>query len=248
MYGYGKVDIGVTRAINQDSVGWSNARIGVFPNLYMVADGMGGHNAGEIASKLAVDLIYRRIMEYQLPYLVGADQFLDIMVNAVQDAGAEIYRMAEGDQNLKGMGTTLTACVIAEGKGIVTHIGDSRLYVIRKSDMIQVTKDHSFVEELFLQGQISKEEARNHPNKNVLTRVLGIPENGKIDGMVFETTGIESILLCSDGLTNMVDDASIERIIRGAGFVEGRVQSLINEANHRGGHDNIAAIIIDLGR
>jgi len=248
MYAEGKSDVGKVRQENQDFVFSSAERIGPFPNLFIVADGMGGHNAGDVASKTAVEYICGYIKEYPHANFIQPNNYLDMLVSAAQRANEAVFNMSCEDEQFFGMGTTLTACVIEAGKAIVAHVGDSRLYGIKPGEIKQLTKDHTYVEEMVLLGELTAEHAKIHPKRHVLTRVLGTQKRLNADGIIADVGGYTALLLCSDGLTNMLDDSKILEIVNNPGFVEHRVENLINEANQQGGKDNISAILIDIGR
>jgi protein phosphatase len=247
MKSHGLTDKGVTRGQNQDSIFFSDTPVGPLPNLYIVADGMGGHNAGEVASGLAVQLIPDFLREYPLTELIQPDNFLDLLVTAVQHAGKSIVEMAENEPEKKGMGTTLTACCINSRRMLVAHIGDSRAYAVSPTKITRLTQDHTYVDELLQSGKISAEEAATHPKKHVLTRVLGAPGRCDVDGLVVELgNSITSILLCSDGLTNMCDDKSLLKMTNVFAPAEERTEPMIQAANAAGGLDNISVVLIDL--
>jgi protein phosphatase len=247
-YAAGLTDIGVTRSQNQDTIFVCNQPIGALPNLFMVADGMGGHRAGDVASRLAVDKFSEFVRNFHAQDFVQPENYLEMMVSAAQNAGDEETKKAESDEAMQGMGTTLTACVLANEKAFIAHISDSRAYTVSLLGMKQLTSDHTYVNELVQMGKLSEEEAKIHPKRNVLTKVLGVPGNIEVDCTIHNTNDAAAILLCSDGLTNMVDEESMMNIINGLGYVENRVGYLIKEANKRGGHDNISAVLIDVGR
>jgi protein phosphatase len=208
---------------------------------------MGGHNAGEVASAKAVEVITQFLGEYTLAELIQPENYLDLLVTAVCSAGEAILAEAKEDATKKGMGTTVTACVIHSRKMLVAHIGDSRAYGISPTKITRLTTDHTFVDELLQQGKLTEEEARTHPKKHVLTRVLGVPGACNVDGLVFELgNSVTSVLLCSDGLTNMVEDTGILKIVNEFAPLQERADSLIRAANAAGGHDNISVVLIDL--
>ena len=248
MYATGLTDVGLARSQNQDAIFVSTGQIGPLPNLFIVADGMGGHNAGEVASKQAVECISEYIQAYPLAELMHSDNFLDLMVNATQYASSYVHQLSVENEEMRGMGTTLTACVLTDEKVIIAHIGDSRAYAISKEKITQLTTDHTYIAELVQAGEVTAEDARTHPKRHVLTRVLGVPGHCEVDGYATELSGISTLLLCSDGLSNMLDDAALMEIVNGGGFAKTRVQLLIEEANKKGGLDNISAILIDVGR
>jgi protein phosphatase len=209
---------------------------------------MGGHNAGDVASKEAIKYIYEYINNFQAASLVQTSNYLDLLVSAVQGANTLLCSMAAQDETMYGMGTTLTACVVTGDKLLIAHVGDSRAYAITPDSITQLTADHSYVEEMVLAGQLTKEEARTHPKRHVITRVLGSETSFEVDGIIMPIGDITSVLLCSDGLSNMLDNNAIKEIVNGVGFTEHRAKFLIEEANARGGHDNISAILIDLDK
>jgi protein phosphatase len=210
---------------------------------------MGGHKAGDVASKLAVEKFTEFIREFPAQDFIQPENFLDLLISAAQNAGDEVTKKAESDEEtMRGMGTTLTACTITNGKIFIVHIGDSRAYTVNLHGMKQLTTDHTFVNELMQKGKVSEEEAKSHPKRHVLTKALGVPGVLDADGIVREIGDAAAILLCSDGLSNMLDEESMMKIINGLGYVEKRTKYLIDEANKKGGLDNISAVLIDVGR
>jgi len=246
MYVAGLTDVGVVRNQNEDAIFFSNEPIGPLPNLYIVADGMGGHNAGEVASQHTIEVVSDYFRNYQES--IQEDNYLDLMVSAVQEANSSVFAKSEANPSMSGMGTTITACVISHGKIFIAHVGDSRSYTIAPNRITRITTDHTYVEELVLMGEITAEEARTHARKNVLNRALGTQPLCEVDGIVEELLDTSAILLCSDGLSNMLEDNALMNIVNSMGYVEQRVKMLIDEANYRGGHDNISAILIDVSR
>ena len=246
MIAAGFTDVGLSRKHNQDAIFVSTEHVGPLPNLFIVADGMGGHNAGDVASSRAIEVICDYVRNFRAAHLVRPDDYLDLLINAAQRANDAIYM--EGIESLekKGMGTTLTLCVIHEGKVIVVHIGDSRAYRITRADIEQITTDHTYVEELIQAKRISKEQAKTHPRRHVVTKVLGTKGPCGADGIVVSGMDAVSVLLCSDGLSNMLDNETILSIVNSSGTPSSRALTLIGEANLKGGHDNISAIIIDI--
>jgi len=249
MYAAGLTDIGRVREQNQDRVFCSPEPFGPLPNLFIVADGMGGHNAGEVASMEAINHMTDYLRNYNMPHLVQPDNYLDLLVTAIQIANKAVCRMAATKKQYKGMGTTMTACVVTDEKLILAHVGDSRAYAISPSAITKLTTDHTYVSQMLNSGQITAEEAENHPQRHVITRVLGVEHPPfEVDGLVLPLGDTATVLLCSDGLSNMMDDQKIKEIAECVGFVEHRTRFLIDEANERGGHDNISAILIDVKR
>ncbi len=231
-------DIGKKRKLNQDYVYVSEKPIGNLPNLFIVADGMGGHNAGDYASKCAVETIVREIRG------CFEKNPVRILSKAIRIANDQIRQKAREDQSLQGMGTTVVAATCLGHYLQVANIGDSRLYIINH-EVRQVTRDHSLVEEMVRMGGIDKAAARNHPDKNIITRAVGAMDTVEIDFFYEELKPGDIILLCSDGLTNMLEDEEIGNILRETVSIEERARKLIEAANNNGGRDNIAVIIID---
>lgn len=232
-------DIGRKRKMNQDYVYSSEQPIGHLPNLFLVADGMGGHNAGEYASKVTVETIVECIADS--PETDAAR----IFNTAIQSANARIRKLATVSPLLAGMGTTVVAAACEENRLSVANVGDSRLYVVGEKGIRQITRDHSWVEEMVLRGGIGREEARNHPDKNIITRAVGAEDTVRAD---FFTVGLEegdTVLMCTDGLTNMLEDEEIRMIMNGARDIVERAQALVEAANENGGRDNISVILIE---
>jgi len=242
----GLTDVGVTRSQNQDAIHVSETAIGPLPNLFIVADGMGGHKAGDVASNLAITEFCKFIINFPAKEFVLPENYLDLLVNAAQHANGKITKKAQTDETMNGMGTTLTACVIAAGKIFGVHIGDSRAYTINVNGMKQLTTDHTFVHELMQTGRVSEEEAKTHPKRHILTKVLGASGFLEADGIVHELGDAAAVLLCSDGLYNMVSDETIMKTVNGFGDAKHRIKYLIDEANRNGGKDNISAVLIDI--
>lgn len=235
---YALTDIGRRRQRNQDFVYRSEAPIGNLPNLFLVADGMGGHNAGDYASVLAVEAVVEIISSS------GESSPEKLFSQAFTRANELIRQRARENYALSGMGTTLVAASCFGQRLEVANVGDSRLYVIG-DEIRQVTADHSWVEEMVRQGALSREEARCHPDRNIITRALGARDGVEADCFHLELQAGDMVLLCSDGLTNMVDDETICRILKGGGSLEDRVEELVETANRNGGKDNISAILIE---
>ncbi len=239
MKAFSITDIGERRRINQDYVFCSEDAIGKLPNLYIVADGMGGHNAGDYASRFCVEFFKQKIegSEHDSPITT-----IDTALCSTNDA---LREEAKEKTELEGMGTTFVVATIFDKEMYVANIGDSRLYVIGK-EMKQITEDHSLVEAMVKTGELDRSEARVHPNKNIITRALGA--NAVVEPDFFEVNLEEgdTVLMCSDGLTNMLEDETIEQIIRENDDLETAATTLVKYANQNGGKDNIAIIIIKL--
>lgn len=235
---YSITDIGRRREMNQDYIFTSDIPLGIFPNLYIVADGMGGHNAGEFASKYTVERIVQYIGESTED---DPERLLDL---AIHQANADLRRLSASQEKYYGMGTTLVAASILGRELLAANVGDSRLYVL-SDHLRQVTVDHSLVEEMVEAGTLTREEARVHPDRNVITRAVGAEDHLDIDFFHEELEPGELVLMCTDGLTCMVPDTEIERIVRRREGLSERGSELVREANDSGGKDNISAILID---
>lgn len=231
-------DIGRKRKQNQDYVFTSERAIGNLPNLFIVADGMGGHKAGEYASKHTVETICNCIERSfeKNPTL--------ILRKAVETANAHIRKRASEDISLEGMGTTVVAATCLGRYLQVANVGDSRLYVVNE-EIRQITRDHSKVEEMVRAGVIDRETARNHPDKNIITRAIGASDTVEADFFTVDLDEGDIVLMCSDGLTNMLEDEEIREILRDSGELEDKARRLIEAANAHGGKDNIAVILIE---
>lgn len=230
-------DTGVTREMNQDYLFASDQSVGNLPNLYIVADGMGGHKAGEYASRHTIDRVVASVLCNQ------ATEPVTILGEAIQKANELLVSESRTDEAKHGMGTTVVAATIIGNKMFVANVGDSRLYVIA-NQLRQITRDHSLVEEMVRMGEVERSQAREHPDKNIITRAVGAAPKVEVDFFEVDLDEQDLILLCSDGLTNMVDDASILRIIRKYTDTEEQVKALVHAANENGGRDNITAILI----
>lgn len=231
-------DIGKKRKLNQDYVYVSETPIGNLPNLFIVADGMGGHNAGDYASKCTVETIIKEVRG------CFEKNPVRILSKAIRIANDQIRRKAEEDKSLSGMGTTVVAATCLGHYLQVANVGDSRLYIIG-SEIRQITTDHSLVEEMIRMGGIDRKAARNHPDKNIITRAIGALDTVEIDFFHEELKPGELVLLCSDGLTNMLEDEEIGAILKEPVSMEEKAQRLIEAANDNGGKDNITVVIID---
>ena len=232
-------DIGRKRKLNQDFVYSSDEPVGNLPNVYIVADGMGGHQAGDYASKCTVETMVREIRG------CFEKSPIRILSKAIRIANDQVRKKAREDESLLGMGTTVVAATCLGKYLQVANVGDSRLYIIN-DEVRQITRDHSLVEELVRMGGIDREAARNHPDKNIITRAIGARDTIEIDFFHEELKSGDIVLMCSDGLTHMLEDEEIGRILRSQGTIEERAEELIEAANQNGGRDNIAVIVIDM--
>ena len=236
---YAITDIGRKRQLNQDFIYLSETPIGNLPNVFIVADGMGGHNAGDYASRYAVETVVEEI---------GASfekNPVKIMGRAIDKANAMIRQKAREDVSLNGMGTTMVIAICMGRYLEVANVGDSRLYGVHENRIEQVTQDHSLVEEMVRMGGIDRASARNHPDKNIITRAIGARDYIEADFFNLELQTGDMILLCSDGLTNMIEDDIIYRILTNGRSLKNRVEELVETANQNGGKDNISVIVIE---
>ncbi len=236
-----KSDIGKMRDMNQDYFYISDENS--FPVLCILADGMGGYKGGEIASNLAVNSAKKYIENNFESINKDKAGIIKLINSAIEYANFVVCEKAKEIVDLKDMGTTIEICLIYEGKAYIGHVGDSRIYRIRNSSIKKLTTDHSYVQQLIKDGKITKEDALTHPKKNMLVKALGC--NSLVEPDVFARAFLDGdiILICSDGLTNMLSDKEIYKTL--LENPEKPVENLINNANRQGGIDNITAIIID---
>lgn len=231
-------DVGRKREMNQDYVYTTDRPVGNIPNLFVVADGMGGHKAGDFASRYAVEVLREHIRENPG---VGPKLLIE---EAVKEANRKIVEEAHKEVSLEGMGTTLVVATVIEHTLYFANVGDSRLYVIR-DEIKQLSKDHSLVEEMVRLGGINEEEAKHHPDKNIITRAIGAKEDVEVDFFEYRLQKGDVILMCTDGLTNMVEDEEIFRIIKSGRDIVETAEELIKKANDNGGKDNIGIVIVE---
>ena len=236
---YSKIDIGKERSLNQDA--FFAGEIGEDIAFAVVCDGMGGANAGDIASQTAVKTISEYIVNSYRRKITIHD-FLKILKNAILSANITVYNMAEKDENLKGMGTTVVVAVVKENEVAIAHVGDSRIYLIN-DEITQLTRDHSVVQALIESGEITPEDAALHPRKNVITRALGVEADVSVDTAELVLQDNETLLLCTDGLTNFVTDEDIHETFK-QNDVSLVPEKLIELANAGGGGDNITAVTL----
>lgn len=238
MISYGKTDKGMVRSMNQDSIFFSDQRIGNLPNLYIVADGMGGHRAGDYASAHAIEWFVEYVKT------CGYQNTITILKTGITKVNDMLLEQSAHNPELKGMGTTFVVAVILPDKMYVANIGDSRLYVMGE-EAKQITLDHSLVEELIRTGQLNRRKVRFHPEKNIITRALGTSNEAIPDFFEIYLEQNEKVLLCSDGLTNMVEDDELRDIVMQKLFVDKICEQLIERANYYGGNDNIGVVVIE---
>lgn len=239
MTGVGITDTGLVRVNNEDSIFVSNTQVSMLPNLYIVADGMGGHKAGNIASSYSIKFFCEYINNCY------DNEILDIIVSAVKYSNDKVYSMSLDNDDYYNMGTTFLAAVINDGKLYIAHVGDCRLYIIRNEKIYQITTDHTYVMEMVKAGEITYDEAKIHPKRNIITRALGIEIGITVDGLINDVLEGDIILICSDGLSNMLTDDEILQIVNNSETeIAQKSKELINTANNNGGRDNISVIVI----
>ena len=237
MKSYGLTDIGLARKYNQDYTLECDEPIGNLDNLYVVCDGLGGHNAGEYASSTAAENFFDFVefSESRMP--------LSIFKEAVIKTNRAVYEAGQ-EPAYQGMATTLVAVTVVDDTAYVVNVGDSRAYVIGPDDITQITWDHSYVAELVREGQISRDEARFHKKNNIITRAIGAEMTVKPDFFQVVLEEDEVLLICTDGLYNMVSDMTIKSIVNSRNSLKAKAQRLIDLANEAGGKDNIAVVLI----
>lgn len=238
-YAY-RTDIGKRRASNQDYVGLFDNDNGA--NLAIVADGMGGHQGGDVASEMAVSHIGNAFNNLQADDIDAAAKWL------ISELGREndlILKRGQQFADLTGMGTTIVAVLIFGGKFVVANIGDSRAYLYRGGHLLQITEDHSLVNELVKNGELTPEEAENFPRKNVITRSLGVAPDVDADVNTYDLMKGDTLLLCSDGLTKTVSDDELAAILAGSEQLQDKADKMIAQANAAGGPDNISALLAE---
>lgn len=254
----GLTDVGKKRASNEDSFA-----IATEHNLLVVADGMGGHAAGEVASRLAVESIERHISgsdprrepTYPASFRYPRDEEASLpvparrLLNAIRLANQEIVRAVRKNKSQRGMGTTVVIAQVQGSRAYIGSVGDSRAYLVRGTSITQLTSDHTFVNEQVRAGALSAEEARRHPARNILTRAVGSQEEVEIDIVEQDLKPGDRLLLCSDGLTTMAEDSQILAAIRSCpDDPEAACSALIALANEKGGEDNVTAVMLYAGQ
>ena len=231
-------DTGLKRELNQDFVFSKVSQIGTLPNLFIVADGMGGHNAGDYASSFTANFIVESIAKSTVSSPIR------VIREAIEEANSALIEQSYESPEKRGMGTTVVVATIVDGYLYVANVGDSRLYLINEN-IDQITRDHSLVEEMVRAGKLARADARLHPDKNIITRAIGAQEEVNIDFFDMRLRPGDFILMCTDGLSNMVPDEDIKAICDRERSVEGKARALIKAANDNGGKDNIGVIIAD---
>ncbi len=237
---FGLSDVGRVRPNNEDHCRFE--KLGDGQAIFVVCDGMGGARAGQIASEIASDVFIEQLRGYVREKMT-IRYMESVLQNAVSFANYDTYKMANSEPQYHGMGTTLVGGIYHNGQVILANIGDSRAYLFDGGELRQLTRDHSFVEELVQRGEITQEQARSHPRKNIITRAMGPDRRPKADVYPFTMEPGQKLLLCSDGLSNMLEQAQMEEILTGTD-VETVCKNLICAANENGGTDNITVLVL----
>lgn len=237
----GNSDIGRVRETNEDAFRFGKYDDGSI--WAVVCDGMGGVSGGRLASSIAADMVSRKIEKSYNKSMSGVS-IENMLLSAITTANVTVFDRSAVENGLKGMGTTIVACVVKGSTACIAHVGDSRAYIISGGAIRQITKDHSLVQEMLDKGQITKEQFDNHPNKNIITRVLGVDEEIEIDFDYVDVTENDIIILCSDGLSGFVNSEKIFEISEGCEFSE-LCDKLIDAANENGGRDNITVVAVE---
>jgi len=241
---FGLTDVGCVREHNEDAIDWDTER-----GMFILADGMGGHNAGEVASALAIESIKHALYDVLTPEVIDSEivDYNDALYEAITYANTEIFEQAQENPDYTGMGTTLVMSLIQNGKALIANVGDSRLYVHNDSMLKQLTTDHSLVQEMVDNGYLSEEEAYSAVSRNLITRALGISEEVEVDLIEHEIQKGDVFLICSDGLSDLVLDEEISTIlIKNKGSLDDAAKELIAAANAKGGKDNISVILMTM--
>lgn len=236
----GNSDIGRVRTANEDAFRFGKYEDGSV--WAIVCDGMGGALGGKLASSLAADMVSRKISKSYNCSMTGVS-IENMLLSAITTANVTVFDRAAVDNSVHGMGTTIVACVVKDSVACIAHVGDSRAYIISGDSITQITKDHSLVQEMLDQGQITKEQFNNHPIKNIITRALGVEENIDIDFDYVDVSEGDIILLCSDGLSGLVDPDELLNICLNSDF-DTLCDNYIDAANLNGGRDNITVVAV----
>lgn len=238
MKAYAKTDIGAKRQTNQDYIFCSMQPVGSLPNLFIVADGMGGHKAGDLASRYTVEKFLDSVKGSE------AENPISIIEEAVRYANLALMDKAKESIDYEGMGTTLVVATFIDKSLYIANVGDSRLYIVN-NEIQQITRDHSLVEEMINLGEIDRRNARTHEKKNIITRAIGVDSEVVADFFEVEYSKGDIILICSDGLSNMIEDEDMKMIINEGNDVSEIANKLIEVANNNGGKDNISVVLVE---
>ena len=233
-------DVGMVRSGNEDSFFAHANKMG---GLFIVADGMGGHAAGEVASEMAVQIVSRELADV---HDLAGQAPRDLVAETIRNANRAIYERTINESDKQGMGTTVSVLMLSSSRWLIGQVGDSRVYLLRDGALSQLTKDHSYVQEQVDAGLLTPEQARYHPYSNVITRCVGAGEEVEADTFTGEFRQGDVFLVCSDGLTGMVDDRRLQQLLLSRASAGRIVDALIAEANYRGGLDNVTAVVVQI--
>lgn len=239
MDAYGKTHKGKVRENNEDSYFLSDT----LPKLFIVADGMGGHKAGEVASQVAVEAV-KTFIQREMESATDSGKIDEMLIGSIRHANAEVYALSKEKEQFEGMGTTLTMLYIDAETLYFAHVGDSRAYILKDGKIEQITDDHSLVGQLLRAGTITEEQARVHPQKNILTNAVGTALTIEID-LLHRLNEGGIVLLCTDGLTTHLDESQITDIMSAGESLESICTALIDSANDAGGQDNITVLAVN---
>ena len=237
MKSFSITDVGTVREVNQDYVFETEKPVGSLPNLFIVADGIGGHKAGDVASRYTVEIVKRELKRNE------GQGIEESLLSAIRVANTEILRKASADEDLRGMGTTIVAATISNQVMYFANVGDSRLYLVNQG-ITQLTKDHSLVEEMVRLGGIKPEEAKHHPDKNIITSAIGAKEDVEVDFYEHRLNRGDIVLMCTDGLNDMVQDEELFHLVQGGRDLVESAELLVEAAKANGGTDNIGIVLI----
>ena len=236
---FAKTDQGKMRKMNQDFLFATKEALGVFPNLFLLADGMGGHKAGDYASRYLVESLVSYLKE------ISGESPVHCLDKGIDRINAELYALSQNNVNLHGMGSTLVTAFVEEHTLFLSNVGDSRAYIFRKNRLKQLTKDHSYVEEKIRRGEMIRGSKEYYSHKNYITRAIGAEKQVSVDFFEEELEEGDLFFLCSDGLSNMVDNESMVQILKDKASLAEKGRALIDLANINGGKDNIALILVN---
>lgn len=239
MEAYALTDVGRVRKRNQDYIYSSPDPVGSLNNLFLVADGMGGHKAGDYASRFMVEGLNAYVSCQRNRPAVA------VLLEGIRQINRELYKISMEEASLSGMGTTLVAATTDRETLYIANVGDSRLYLLKDKSLVQVTRDHSYVEEMVARGQMERNSKNYLQQKNIITRALGVMNHVDVDFFERELSPQDLILMCSDGLSNMLSEEEMACVLLEDISVKQKVEKLVKQANERGGYDNIAVIVVD---
>ena len=232
-----RTDIGRMRQRNEDS-------LVIHEPLFAVADGMGGHRGGNVASALALEAFISKALDAN-GKADDSGSPAEALAEGIKEANHQVLERGEADRELRGMGTTLTALLAEPDRLYLAHVGDSRAYLLRGGNLQQLTEDHTLVQRMVREGRLTPDEAANHPQRSILTRALGVEDDIPVDELTLDLHSGDRVLLCTDGLTSMVGRDRLQQILQGEADTQAACDRLVEEANHAGGEDNITVILLD---